>query len=362
MTTLISTPTSMTVRPPSTSVLGSLASSMAPGTWAQVAGTNQNAVLGSQTGASGSMIFYCSYFPWNPVARRIEIVGQDHLYGLPQSYARYDDNLNAFVLAAADDGVISAGSTPAHGYGTTHVNPFTGDLYHHKAPGPTTSIDVWKCASGSATFSRLGTVPSAYAQFAISGCWWKGPFTGVSVGAQGAYMVYNSGASFDTAADGEIVVYDPTVPGFKATLTGVTPFAISVEDCVMAYSEVHNCALYGGGDANKYVAYRLNSNGTHTAMPTVPDSGMGLQSGIIAADPVTGNFLLLAGGGLWELNPTGSGTWTKQTGSRVPPAGVGNPTTMGGGVVLSSISDYGVVAVLTQTRGSGGTFFLYKHA
>ena len=335
---------------------------MSPGTWAQVVGTNQDAILGSQKGASGSMINYCSYFPWNPIGRRIEIVGQDHLYGLPQSYARYDDAMNAFVLVTADDGVVTAGTTPGHGYGTTHVNPFNGDVYHHKAPGPTTSLDVWRRQAGGTTFSRLGSTASGYAQFAIAGCWWKGPFTGVSVGAQGAYMIYNSGASFNKATDGEIAVYDPTISGFRTTLTGVTPFAASVENCVMAYSAIRNCAIYGGGEANARLCYRLNADGTHSAMPAVPASGMGLQVGIIVDDPVTGNFLLLSAGELWELNPAGTGTWTKQTGARVPPSGVGNPTKMGGGVALTSIPDYGVIAVLSQASGSGGTFYLYKHA
>jgi len=35
---------------------------------------------------------------------------------------------------------------------------------------------------------------------------------------------------------------------------------------------------------------------------------------------------------------------------------------MGQGIALVSIPDYGVVAAISQISGSGGTFFLYKHA
>jgi hypothetical protein len=77
---------------------------------------------------------------------------------------------------------------------------------------------------------------------------------------------------------------------------------------------------------------------------------------------VTGKFLLLSNGQLWELNPVGAGTWTLQTGLRTPPPGVRNPTQMGQGMALTSIPEYGVIAAISQIAGSGGTFFLYKHA
>ena len=32
------------------------------------------------------------------------------------------------------------------------------------------------------------------------------------------------------------------------------------------------------------------------------------------------------------------------------------------GVIASAIPEYGVVAYITQTSQTGGTFFLYKHA
>ena len=88
---------------------------------------------------------------------------------------------------------------------------------------------------------------------------------------------------------------------------------------------------------------------------------VGIQRGNLAVDPVTGNFLLLSAGQLWQLDPSGAGTWTQQSGTRTPPAGVGVPNKPDG-VISTSIPEYGVVAYITQTSTIGGTFFLYKHA
>lgn len=341
---------------------------MAPGTWAQVAASNQDAVLGSQNGNSGSMINYCQSMPWNPVAKRIEFTGADHdAVPATQRYARYDDASNTFSLVAVDAGFGAAVGTAFHGAGLLQANPYTGELFNAQQPQANPRLfRFYKMSAGSTTFSLVGTAPSGYLQIFMPSCWWTGPFTARALGSQGAYMCFNSGAS-QGIGTGEIFIYDPTIPGFLPTLTGVTdPVYTSNYAPVMAYSKIKNCAVYGGtsdvSSPNAPIAYRLNSDGTHTLMPPVPGSGMGLDVGALVADPVTGNFLLLTNGQLWELNPTGSGTWALQTGSRVPPSGVRNPTEMGQGLVVTAIPDYGVVAVTSQLAGSGGTFFLYKHA
>ncbi len=132
---------------------------------------------------------------------------------------------------------------------------------------------------------------------------------------------------------------------------------------VLEYSAVKNVAVYGGGTgSNSTKLWRLSSNGTITSMPSVPaGKEVGIQQGNLVCDPVTGNFLLLGSGQLWELNPSGAGTWTQQTGMRAPPSGVGDPT-VPEGVISCAIPDFGVVAYITQSQDRGGTFFIYKHA
>jgi hypothetical protein len=71
----------------------------------------------------------------------------------------------------------------------------------------------------------------------------------------------------------------------------------------------------------------------------------------------------MSAGQLWELNPSGSGTWIQQTGARTPPGAVGmSPGAISPGVICSSIPEYGVVAFITQPSPSGASFYLYKHA
>jgi len=363
MATLLSSPTTMLIVAPGSSTLSTLARSMVGGQWVKVGAANQDAVLGVGP-TSGSMIHYCNQMPWNPVRRAIEIVAMDHNAGM-QRYARYNELTNAFELVQADDG---AGSATRHGYGHTTVNPYNGDLYHrlaeydYEGSGPL----VRKWAQGGSSWTALARPTKLfYMQNAIGSCWWSGSFTGA--GAQGCLLLYNSGDSAlgGSANDGGIYAYNPLTNSWFWSSRGMSPFygtAGNSYHSVMAYSATRNVAVYGGGNDNPTKIWRLNADRSVTAMPNTPSGcALGVQQGILCEDPVTGNFLVLSQGNLWELNPTGSGSWTKLSGSRVPPSGVGNPAAPEG-VTCTPIPDYGVVAYTTQSSRSGGTLFLYKHA
>lgn len=360
MTTILSMPTTVTVNPPppAGSVLGPLATSMAPGTWAQLTVSNQNALLGVGS-STGSILHYCNAVPWNPVSRCIEIIARDAQYP-NMRHVRYDDASSQFMLVADNTGIAGIG----HGYDHNVVNPFTGDLYHRRYSVNSGAIQTSRKTLGAPSFASIPTVASPTETATIGVCWWSGSFVGG--GSQGSLVMFNAGNSVTSANDGQIVAFNPLTNAWFYNQTGKAPFFGSgaTYNTVLEYSPSKNVAVYGGGNVAPNRLWRLNSDGSFIAMPNTPaGKTVGMQRGQFINDPVTGNFLLLSAGELWELDPGGTGTWTQQTGSRTPPAGVGipNPPTLDG-LICCSIPDYGVVAFIKQTSSVGGRFYLYKHA
>lgn len=361
MTTILSTPTTVTVNPPSapgTPALGPLAASMAPGTWAQLTVSNQNAILGVGP-STGSRLPFCNAMPWNPVSKVIEIVAGDHAGATPSmAHVRYNESNNLFNLVQAAPAVPGIG----HGYDHSAVNPYTGDLYH-RLYGAGGSIFCLRKVFGGASFVSIPSVPGQ-AQVAIGTCWWSGSFIGG--GSEGSFMIFNSGNAVNGPSDGQIVAYNPLTNVWFYNQVGKAPFygSGSTYNSLMEYSPRKNVAVYGGGNVASSKLWRLNSDGSVLAMPNVPSGkSLGVQAGMLVNEPVTGNFLLLSAGQLWELDPDGAGSWTQQTGSRTPASGVGIPGSPNlDGIICCSIPDYGVVAYIKQTAPSGGTFYLYKHA
>ena len=338
---------------------------MSPGTWTNLAASGQNAALGVGP-VSGSMIHYCNQMPWNKFNASIEIVGMDHAAGM-QRHVRFNTATNNFDVIQADTG---AGAATRHGYGHSTVNPFTGDLYHRLAEydyeGANIGFLVRKKALGAATFSDMPRVARLfYMQNAIGSCWWSGSFAGA--GAQGCLLLFNSGDSYPTgsATDGGIYAYNPLANSWFWRSQSMAPWYGNTGasySSVMAYSARKNVAVYGGGHERPTKLWRLNADRSFTPMPDCPtDCQIGVQRGVLCEDPVSGNFLVLSQRNIFELNPDGAGSWTKLTGSRVPPAAVGDPA-VPHGVICTPIAEHNVIAYITQTAVNGGTFFLYKHA
>lgn len=328
-----------------TTALGQRIAGMSAGTWATMSPVPSGIVPAICVGGSmGNMIPFCNAGSWNPISRRIEILGQDHGWGNIR-HVQYDEATNAFSF------VSNIGTSEGHGYDHYEVNPTNGDLYwKNYAYGNGGSIGR-KPYGGSWTLN-FSTVPT-FQQVAGGSCWWTGAFTGV--GAQGAFLIYN------TQGDGDIAIYNASSGAWLSGINNAAPGVNSYHG-VMAYSAVKNCAVYGGANTQTNRAYRLNSDRTITNMPNTPSGcSIGIYAGCLACDPVTGNFLVLSGGNLFELNPTGAGTWSQLTGSRVPPAGVNNPSA-GANVLWVELPDHGALATISASGGGSAAMHLYKHA
>lgn len=345
---------------PNPSALELLADSMSAGTWAELSCDNQDAVLGVGT-STGTMVPFCNSMPWNATDRCVEIVGADH--NNSPRHVRYDEDTNSYVVVSSN--LAAEGITiPMHGYDHNTINPYTDDVYHRLYSGFTGQIDVLRMANGGTSWSAIASV-DALEQVAIGACWWTGTFTGGDgAGAQGCLVIYNSGNSTGASTDGEMVAYDPVAASWIFYSDSMSPNygGSGSYHTIIEYSPIHNCAVYGGGNGQPNKVWRLNSDGSFDALTDVPTGkALGIQNGSLTVDPVTGNFLLLSADELWELDPTGSGTWTQQTGDRDPPAAVGDPGAPDSGFCCS-IGDYGVVMYVTQNTSSGGNTYLYKPA
>lgn len=342
---------------PTSQSLASLVAVMKPNTWAQLVVPNQNAVL-SDVGVSGSCIGYSNSMPWNPVSKVIEIMCGDHRGEVPSlHHVRYDPATNQFVLVQAAPAVPGIG----HGYDHNTLNPYTGDFYTrlYGGGGIVSNLSVLKKTPGALSFTPipiLGGQP--YQQVAIGATWWSGSFAGA--GAQGALIIFNSGNALGNANDGQIVAYNPLTNAWFFNKEGMAPNygSGSTYHSVIEYSAKKNVAVYGGGNAAPSRLWRLAGDGSAIAMPNVPaGKSVGIQQGVFVDEPVTGNFLLLSAGELWELDPNGPGFWTQLAS---PPAGVSRLS----GTVLAPIAvalpEHGVVAFISQPSSTGGTFYLYK--
>lgn len=350
--------------PPGTSALAKAAAAMAPGSWKKMTTTTgQNSVLGSQSGATGSLIPYCNSMPWNKQTKRIDIVARDHDGG-SYRHVCYDEEGDLFLTVDAN-----AMGGNGHGYDHTVVNPVTGDIYHLVGDGTSRTVRKIK---GASAFGALPSGPGGFFQNAIGTCWWSGSLTGA--GAQGAFLIFNSGNATNKPTDGMMVGFDPVASRWFLNKTGMAPnygTSTATYHSVCEYSTKKNVAVYGGGNAAPTKLWKMDSGTNMVVMPVLP-SGMkvGMQNGLLCEEPVTGNFLLLSGGSsappnpaqLWMLNPDGTGTWTKCNAQ--PPVEVGNPSgsQSSDGMICTPLPDHGVVAYIKQTSASGGTFWLYKHA
>jgi len=320
---------------------------MPVGSWAELPSEGINSVV-ARPGSSGSMIPYCNSMPWDPVSKKIHVVGSDHhnYDNLPAYYNTYDDATNKWVI-------VTRTTLGSHGFQHLAVNPSTGDLYLLSVP----TSGIYKWSNGS--FDLIATVPENMSQLvAMAVCWWSGSFAGGS--PQGVLTVCCGNA-------GTIHTWNPLTRAWR-TLPEMLPGQRGEYHNVSAYSVKKNCMVYGGG--NNYQGllrksiYRLNADQSKARMPD-PPFNVGINHGMnLVSDHVSGNFLAFGFGQLWELNAEGNGAWTQMTGSRAPPAAILDPTVGGNALVSVDCSSYGVVLYVDAryNRSPNCRMWVYKHA
>jgi hypothetical protein len=334
---------------------------MAAGTWRR-ATTLESGVavaLRDTTGTSVQhMLTYHIGGAWNPVAKRVHIMGNGH-GGASMRHSWYDETTNTWSFV---DSAFGA----SHGYDHYACNPTTGDLYSVRYGG----LDFWR--RNSSGWTQLANRPErSYVNITWGSAWWSGALTGLS-GNQGAFM-------FASGNDpGEVSWYDPVNNNWSNYTTGWNPSGSSNQyEGAAAYSSQQNVGLFSGWAAAPQNVWRVNSNKTVTLLNTQNNFRVGAQAGGLFCDPQSGDFLALTRNtngssgvySLWMSDPSVSGVDTQQTGSRAPPALIRIDAASGESAGSAFIEipahgamNWGVVMVVTSYDANTGYVHLYRHA
>ena len=341
MATILSTPTSMTVTASGTSALRTLALSMTSGEWRQLSAGGLGLFTG-QGGSSGLLTGYSTKFVRDPLTQKMYYIGCDH--GAPDAFVQYDEAANAWSLAASFvPWGINRGTDTDHGYDHIAFDNLHGKLY--RRVHARTSVMRWEGGTTWTAIDYSGTVN------------YTATTAGVTffpdLGPNGSIVVYQSNGS---APKGIVFGIDPVTLARTTYANGFSPMAEL--HGFAHYSPQRRCVVFGGGNGS-YKIWRLDANGSVSALTDVPGTltapGAGYPHTLPVNNPANGNFLFMNTSSRWyELNPTGTGTWTARGGtvsilsSQVFDA-ASDPAF---GTIACPIPEYGVIALVKAYSGS----------
>lgn len=389
--------------------IATVANGMQAGTWAEVTGSNINSgalrCLQSNgcLGETSVRIVFSMHAAWDDQRGLLHYVGADHgedlnanlAYGGNHTMAHviYTASSNQFSLACGGGNMVSSpcGSMDsAHGYNHITVDPRTGYVYHKEygaGLGPVI-IDRFRPEVGTWETPYITYSPAYHGQ--DSSNWWAGTtIAGSDYG--GSLLVYNCAGG---SPQGELELLSPNqnsgTGNFYKILEGAQnasggTIGVSDYQCVSVYSERYDTLFYGGGNSNLHGPgsnddirrlWKVGSDLVPHELPNTPID-VGVTSGNIEVDPISGNLIIIGGDGSDKTNCTApnkiyefdvkTSSYNLLGGSRLVPSTFPNMFTNtcanGAGYVISApIPRYGVILYIVYSyTDSSLHMWLYKH-
>lgn len=345
MTAVASNAHRVEIVPPSGGgAIATQAASMSSGQWAQVspAPTGLSLFTG-QGGSSGIATHYAMPIMYDIANKKMYFIGCDH--GSPDIFVVYDEATNAWTSAAASvPWGINQGGITAHSYNHMAWDSTRGVLYFRPGPG------------GGSFELRSWNGGTSWTTHAYSGWFYASAADGVAYFPEmDKILLYQ----LENTPNGSLRSYNPA-DGSSVILVPASSSQLAVAGDphnVAVYNPLAQVVVFGGGGGSQNL-WKINSAGTITAMPNIPSAltSVGPATGYarIWSNPANGKYLVIKNATIWyDLDPTGSGTWTARGGS-IPmlTSQVLDSANPLDGVIGASMPNYGVLAFIKSFAAS----------
>lgn len=314
--------------------LANLAGSMTSGSWAELTTTNSSVL--NQPGTDGNIIGYAADAAWNPIARKLCYIGNDHIDGDTAQALRfvcYDEATNAWQNMPAPP--FSQPGSTNHGYYHHAVNPANGDIYRRQFKE---SGIIYRYRNGAWSQSPALTMETSYA---CCGSLEYVPELGGAVLVQGGE---NGG--------GSVYLFTESTQAWSKLADNIAPLTGSTFTAG-AYSSVAKILVFGQNGN----FYKLDANRVVTRIANPPITFYDGQGwlGNLVADPVSGKFLALsATDRQFHVYDPAANVWQAQSSTSKP-----NLANLS--IISAPISNYGVTAYVACQITNCRTY-LYKYA
>jgi hypothetical protein len=326
------------------SVLSTTAASMAPNSWVEITTTNINTALLSTVpgGASGHITWYADEMPWDSSTHQAFFSGSDHIYTYTppgEKTVKYTESSNSWTVI----GQAPWAAGVQHGYDGSAVDPTRHYFYHH----PFTQANIQRF---NITTGTWGSMPAFTFTSDITSCCGALEYFPEMDG-----LVYIGGAENAYGSGGDASIYL-----FKESTGQWTKLASNLRLTGSYYLAEYNPVLHlilfwSNGDN---ALYKMDASGTITQLKNPTISLYNGSTGILTVDPVSGDFIGFHSPANTSYTPyrynVASDTWTVL-------GGTGAPNFGGGGVIATTIPEYGVI-MFASSNGSASHAYLYKSA
>jgi len=330
------------------STLPTLAASMAANEWCQLATINNTGLADvmNDVGEEGYISEFANSAAWDPINEKFHFIGAHHGTTYIGRHVVYTRATNAWTVSTWPGGCQSGtASSPCfnHAYDHNTVDPATGDVYwRHYNDGKT----VRRGTNQGTTWSTLPTFQATQGQCCLVMKWF--PARGGIVWVDpdwGAWLWSKASNSWSRIAD---------TSQNETGLVDLSGMGVSNTSLTGMYSPAKQVMIVAGQTS----VWKLDANGAWTHLAAAPIT-LGTNRTSLAADPVSGDFVVLQNGSstMRRLSPDGVGSWS--TISVSVPAALMEMNGPGDGLVNAPITNYGVIMYVKYT-GHATQTWLFK--